>query len=453
MKKFHYVIILTMSFLGLISCASHRTIAKRPVTRPLWKNIASGKTIPSSEKKEQAISIAEPNGELTMRQALSYALLNNPELTAFSYEVRAKEAWALQASLLPNPELESEIENFAGSGALSRFGESEFTLSVGQLIELGGKRTKRTRVAALEADLASWDYEAKRLDVFSQAVKAFIDVLASQEQVKLQQELVDVAEQFLQSINSRVKAGRVSPAEASRAKVELAATRIALQRAERELQTARRTLAASWGSTEAQFEKVAGVIDSVTRPPALEELQSFAKQNPHIARWVVELQQREAVLELEKAGRIPDPTIRGGYRRLNEIDDNAFVMSLSMPLMLFNRNQGAIQKAEYRKRQAEFQQKAVELSIKTRLAGIYHSLASAFQEVTSLKKNILPEAQNAFGIIKQGYLMGRFGFLDLLDAQRTLFEARSRYLNALRDYHQYVAEIERLIGQSLNDIQ
>ena len=123
-----------------------------------------------------------------MRQALSLALVKNPELAAFSWEVRAREARALQASLLPNPEIEVELENFGGSGDVGGFEQTESTLLLRQLIELGGKRRKRTHVAALESDLAAWDFEIKRLDVFTQVTQFFVGVVSAQERVALNTE-------------------------------------------------------------------------------------------------------------------------------------------------------------------------------------------------------------------------------------------------------------------------
>jgi len=431
--------------LGLGGCASYRTVAVRPESLPLTKEFPELQ--PDSVFSKESVNKVD----LSLNDALSLALTRNPELATFSYEMRIQEANALQASLLPNPEFDAEVENFAGSGSLNGFDESELTLSIGQLIELGGKRQKRTQVAVLNADLAAWDYETAKLNVFVDVVTMFTEVLVVQQRIGLQNELVNVAEEFLQSIQQRVKAGRVSPAEAARAKVELSTTNIELERLQKELQSASKRLAATWGSKKPQFDRVVGNLDSVISLPSLEKFYSLLSQNPDIARWAVEMQRRDAELALEKAQRIPDPVIGGGYRRLNESGDNAVVMGLSLPLLLFDRNKGNIQAAEYRQLQAEQQKRTAEIALNTRLAEIYNTLSASYNEIATLKTNVIPEAQNAFNLINQGYQMGKFGFLNVLDAQRTLFEVRSQYLNALKEYHQNVAKMERLIGQNLTD--
>src|SRR3972149_1747368 len=173
----------------------------------------------------------EPKGDLELREALSLALLHNPELASFSIEVRAAEARTLQAGLRPNPEFDVEVENFAGSGALRRFDETETTIQLGQLMELAGKRRKRERVASLERDLAGWDYEAKRGDVLTETSKTFVEVLAAQERLALTQELLRLAEQTFETVSARVQAGKVSPIEETKAGVALANSRIEHARA------------------------------------------------------------------------------------------------------------------------------------------------------------------------------------------------------------------------------
>ncbi len=171
--------------------------------------------------------MTNPTGVLTLPQAQALALLQHPRLAAFGWEVRAGEARTLQASLPPNPELGIEVENFAGSGELRGFRSAEITIHLSQLIELAGKRQKRTRVAALERDLVAWDYEATRIDVLTQVTQAFVEVLSAQERLRLHLELVRLAEQVLRTAAERVRAGKVSPVEETRAQVALSTSRIA----------------------------------------------------------------------------------------------------------------------------------------------------------------------------------------------------------------------------------
>src|SRR5262245_60728610 len=113
--------------------------------------------------------VEEPRGVIRLQQVLTLTLLRNPELAAFSFDMRAAEARALQAGIWPNPQLGVEVENVAGTGSTTKgVRAAETTLQLSQLIELGGKRAKRMRLAGLERELTSWDYEVKRLDVLTE---------------------------------------------------------------------------------------------------------------------------------------------------------------------------------------------------------------------------------------------------------------------------------------------
>lgn len=430
---------------SLAGCAGRLSGSTLPAPRPLGSDFPAFR--PSLEMEERSEkSIDEPTGTLTLRQALGLALLHNPELASFSWEVRAQEAVTLQAALLPNPEAGATLEDIG-------LRQSQTTLQLGQLIELGGKRSKRVEVASLTRDLAGWDYEAKRIDVFTQVSQAFVDVLSAQQNLALIEETVRLSKQVAGVVSERVRAGKVSPIEETRANVTLSAAQIELDRVQRQLGATRKRLAATWGSIHPQFESVEGDLSSVSPIPTLEFLARRLSQNPELARWAVEVSQRQAVIAFEQSQAIPDLFISGGVRRFTDTNDNAFVVGVTIPLPLFNRNQGRIMEARHRLKRVEEERRAAEVRVSTALAEAYRDLSTSHAEVQSLEENVLPGAGSAFEAVNEGYRLGKFGLLDVLDAQRTLFGARAQYLSALRGYHQAVAEVERLIGEPLNAVQ
>ena len=214
---------------------------------------------------------------------------------------------------------------------------------------------------------------------------------------------------------------------------------------------ARKALAATWSSTSPAFEKVEGQFEMTKPIPTAEQLANRISQNPDIARWAVEMAQRQATIKLEKSGRIPDLSIGGGMVHFNEIGDVALIFGLSFPLPLFNRNQGAIREAQYNLARAFEERKSVEVTVRTALATAYGALSAATITVTALKDEVLPGAQSAFEAVTEGYSIGKFDFLEMLDAQRTLFDVRGSYIDALAEYHKAVADVERLIGEPLGN--
>ncbi len=436
---------------GLTGCASHKIEATRPEPRPLGKDIAAFQA-PEDPAAPGRPDLNEPTGSVTLREALALALVRNPELAVFSWDVRAQEARILQAGLFPNPEIEFELEDFSGTGALRGFDGAETTMLLGQLIELGGKRGKRTRLAALEQNLSGWDYEAKRLDIYTSVAKAFVNVVGAQERLALSNELLELAEQALSTAATRVKAGRDSPVEETKARVTLYTTRIELERAKRDLTGARKRLVALWASTTPAFDKAEGTLEEIVPIPAAERLGEISAQNPDVARWDTEFEERQAAIDLADAGKIPDLTIVVGGKHLSEINESALVVGFGIPIPLFNRNQGEVLEARYRLAQARAEARASQLRVHTAVAETYQALAAAYTAATALRDDVLPAAQSAYDMVSQGYQLGKFAFLDLLDAQRTLFEAKREYIDTLADYHRSSADMERLIGRRLDTV-
>lgn len=456
----HCLSVLSICALAAWGCATdgvHRaTHEQRPLEGSVSRNAPSPDgTRPSDAERTAPVTAAdETTTPITLRDALARALRDSPQLAAFSWEVRAREAAALQAGLLPNPELSIELENFGGSGEFGGFDASENTVRLAQLIELGGKRTKRRAVALRERELAGWDYEAARIDTLTRVALAFVDVLAAQERLALTQQLVAAGEKALAVVDDQVEAGAVSAVEHSRADVALASAGVDLHRRRRELETARVWLAATWGGADAIFSRAEGRLDDgIVEPPSVAALLARLSENPDLARWSTQLSAHREAVDLEEAKRVPDVTLGGGPRWFNDTDDSAFVVDLSVPLPLFDRNQGGLLEAHHRLAKANAEHAAAEIDVRATLVVAHRSLAAAYDTVATLRERVLPKAEEAYAGATSAYRRGVLRYLDVLDTQRTLFALRSEYLDALAEYHGAVARVERLVGQSLEEIR
>lgn len=405
-------------------------------------------------------NIDNPTGRVSLGDALALALLQSPDLGAFSWEIRAREARILQVGRRPNPVLSTLAEEFGGFSSATGQGitgpggviQPQITVQMSQLIELGGKRVARQNLAARTRDLATWDYETARIEVFTRVTKAFLDVLASQRTLELAEQTTTVVEQVREAVGFRVVAGVVSPIEETRANVALASVRIESDRIRRTLDADRRRLAMLWGSDAPRFEVAVGDLDVLSPIPTFPQLQERLSQNPELARWAAEVEQREAALALERANRVPDLSVNAGYRHFTKIGGNAFVAGVSIPVPLFNKNRDAIQEARDRVAKASEEQRAAQLRVTTMLAEAFRALSSARDEVSALAANVRPGTRSAFEGITEGYRAGKFSFLEVLDTQRTLVTTEGQYLRALSAYHQAVADVERLIGEPLSTI-
>ncbi len=383
---------------------------------------------------------------ITVEQAIEKALNNNFELAALKLESKKAKARTFQESRLPNPELSIEMENFGGSGELRQSDSVETTVMISQPFLLGGKRTKQEKVNILEEELSKWDLHSLRLNIINEVHKAFIDVVGAQEFIKLNRELVTLEEEVLQLVKDRVKAGKVSPIEEIKAKTNLDVERLVLKRAERSLFAAIRRLSAMWGDSLLTFNAVSEDIAILQELPDFSTLTENITQNPDLARWSVELEKRKASLALEKSRRISDVELGVGWRDFNETDEHAFLAGITIPLPLFNRNKGAIREAVYDMSKVEKDKAASELSLQTELWIVYNETKLVYSEASALKNSVVPGMEKVMRRLQEGFRMGKFNYLEVLDAQRSFFESRRNVLDALIGYHKGISDLGRLTG-------
>lgn len=397
--------------------------------------------------------IALPTGTITLREALPYALMHNPDLKAYSFEVRAAEARALQAGLLPNPRLHSEVEEFGGKDERSGFESAEAGIALGQLIELGGKRDKRIHFASMDEEQTRWDFESVRLDVMLEVTQTYIGVLAAQERVDLSQKLLDLAQKAKLAVAQRVEAGKDPPVEELRASVALSKSEIGMKKALKALSTARRKFSAALGRETMDFDNASGDFYYISPVPTLNNLAEIVTNSPDLQRWAAEERKQRAAVNLEKAKVTSDVTVTGGIRYFEEGDDAAFVVGAALPIPLFNRNQGGVEEAMENLAKARQQYKAAQIKHLAALDVALNELAGTYDEVVALKNDVLTNAQKAFEMAYQGYEEGKFDYLYVLDTQRTLFETRAQYIDAVETYHQIRARVERLLGRGFDAIE
>ncbi len=447
---------VTLCVVSVVSACAGTTGSVSTVSpRPLGRDVPVYRPSANDSGRPQGPTFANPSDTVSLRGAIALALLHSPDLAAFAWETRAREARVVQAGRLPNPVLGVLAEDFGAStnsngNASQQVIQRQTTLQLSQLIELAGKRTARRGFAARTSELAAWDYEAARIDVLTRVTHAFIDVLVAQEMVTLTQQTAQLVQQVRQSVGARVTAGVVSPIEETKAEVAVASSGVETDRALRLLEASRARLATHWGRGEATFPGVAGNLSVTSGLPPIAELRTRLAQNPELARWAVEISQRQAAIAVERSNRVPDVTLTAGYRRFADSPLHAYLVGASVALPLFDRNSGGTAEATSRLHKAYEERRAVEARVSAALSEAYRALSSAHSEVTAVRETVLPGSRQTFEAVSEGYRLGRFGYLDVLDAQRTLIAAGGQYLRAVSDYHKAVADVERLIGAPLN---
>lgn len=388
-----------------------------------------------------AARAVEPALPLTLQAAIALAMNFSPDLSAAQYELQAVEALLQQANVLPNPSLEVGIED-------RRRETRESTVQIRQPIELGGKRSARMRAAETSISAASAELNAKEAEIRAAVITAFFDVLAAQERVRLAQEAGDLAQRATTVANKRVAAGKVSPVEETKARVAESSVRLELTQARSELSSARKRLSATWGNLIPRFERAEGQIDVLPDLPGTDTLTQRLATAPTLTRARHEVDRRQALAQVERSRRIPDMAVTLGVKRSEELGRNQAMVGLSIPLPFLDSNRGNVLESLRRVDKARDELSATEIRLDGELIQAYEKLSVSRQEAESLQKEVIPGAQSAYDAASTGFEFGKFGFLDVLDAQRTLLQAKSQYLRALSEAHRAAADIDRILGEA-----
>ncbi len=377
---------------------------------------------------------------LTLDRALELAISRSPGISAARHELEATSGAIQQAGALRNPELNASVEDTRGATRTT-------TATIGFPLESGGKRAARLAVANRSRDIAQAELSNAQAQVRASVIAAFFGTLVAQERFKVAADSAELAGRNADAVTRRVAAGKVSPVDETRARVDQANAQLEAAEAQAELQGARRSLSALWGEYEPAFSEVLGDTADVPTFAPGSELARRLEASPVLLASRLEADRRRALIEVERSKAAPDVTLSLGARRDNELGRTQAIVGISIPLPFFDRNQGAIYEAAKRAQRADDDYQIARARALTELQQAASQLSVARTSLQVLQMTVLPAAQRAHDAARQGFDAGKFSLLDVLDAQRSLLQARTRYLNTLSSAYQAAAAIDRLLGR------
>ncbi|MGQ0442082.1 MAG: TolC family protein [Methylophilaceae bacterium] len=388
--------------------------------------------------------LTEPASPLTLDASLGLALRANPSIAVAQREREAVEGIRTQAAVRPNPSVSTSIQD-------TRSDTRQIYLQLNQEIELGNKREARLEAADAFYKKATAELDNKKAEIHANVVTVFYEVLAAQERLKLSKSSLDVANLALDAAAKRVKAGKSSPVEETKSKIAESSAKIEVNQATSQLNSARKRLSALWGNPLPVFERAEGDVERIPPVSSIADLSALLESSPSISLAKLEISARDGLTKVERSKATPNIIISAGVLNNQEMGGlNQALLGLTVPIPLFDRNQGNLQEAVSRQYKAQDELVELRAQLEASLGNQYERLNSARQTSESLRSEILPSAQSAFDAASKGFSAGKFSFLDVLDAQRTLFQAKSQYIQALLDAHQAVAEIERILGDVIS---
>ena len=403
------------------------------------QGLPPGPAVGERAPQSAAAATAEP---LSLAKAIELALEGNPEVAAAKRQWEATEGQVLQGRSRPNPELAYSLED-----TRSKTRTQSWQLNLP--LELGGKRAARTKAAEKTREQAQAQLAELQATVRANVAAAYFDVLTAQERLVLARDSAALAKSSTDTVSKRVAAGKVSPVEESKARVAEAGVRVELAQAASEQRNALSRLFALLGRIDAPYTVLEGKAENLPSVPSLADLQPLISSAPGVVLARIEVDRRKALTALEQSKRVPDVTVSVGMQRSNETQRNVLLFGVSVPLPVFDRNQGNLLEALKLEDKARDELQAATVRLHSEVAQARERLSTITAEVQSLQQDVLPGAKSAYDAATIGFENGKFNFLEVLDAQRTYFTAKSQYLKALGEAHRAAADIDRLLGASM----
>ncbi len=398
---------------------------------------------------DTAAAVADPAaGALSFSDALRLTAAKNPTLKSLAFERLAAQAELEQAGLWSNPELELEFEEFGWDAP--GWGESEMTLAIAQEFEFFGQRGARKGLARAEIDATDWQARVTAFDLYLEVKGRFYELAHAQRRLELSRASVQLAEEVVTSIGFRTEKGAALQSDLLLAQLEGQRARLTLDEAQQQVAVAAAALAVLWGGEVSDL-----AVNAEEEPDfgaLLRQVASF-EQSLDSTREVARLHRSSDIVRAEQVlaaaeGR-PTVTLSGGVKRLEEPNANSFLLGVSLPLPLFNRNQGTRDKLDARLRSLDFQIDRERLQSAAGIGSQTSLLRQLVRRHDALDSLLLPTAQDAFEQLRQAYEAGRLPYTQLLEARRILYELTLEHNDLLLAIHEQTISLESLAGVPL----
>ena len=375
---------------------------------------------------------------LTLREALTRARESDVGLAASAARIDAASGALRQAGTSPNPSIGVDVENFPRSDFNVPFERTEATIFYQRTLERGAKREARTNVARADLEAVRLRRIVRGLDLFQNVEAAWNEAVAAEAAVRIAEEQLTVLQGFQGEVRRRVEAARDPLFAGARVDTQVIQAQIALDQARLVAQNARRALAAYWSSPSDQ------PLDTAEFENTGAELPVLPAQSIDVALLEAVRETADAHVTLERSRAVPDLTLRGGVRYIEQGRDLALVVGGSIPLGIYDTNAGNIERAEAERLAADREIAAARLARVRDTVRLQARISANAAEADRIQAEVLPKAEETVALVRDGFNRGGFSYLDVIDAQRALIDAQVRRIEALKAFHTDRAALNRL---------
>jgi cobalt-zinc-cadmium efflux system outer membrane protein len=423
--------------------AKHAGVVFSALLWTTWVRPAPAESLGASAVGDGSRSVSAAKVEVTWQDILRVAD-QHPRLVAGRLEVDVARGAARAARAVQNPTLDASL----GRGRTQSGDASRMEWSLALTFPLGwiATREAKTRAAAAHVDAAAADARALRREVLLELKLLFWSLAYEQARLDMLEKLRAQTFQWVQTVQRRVQAGDVRPVESTRVEIELAKVDAELSAARTALGARQAELGLWLRVPKGKTLAVRAELFTLPRPPDRESAMSKARATyPGLAAAHARTRSLSAELEAERRARVPAVSLRAFTA--HELDRQAYGVGLGVDLPVFNLNAGGIARAEAKlaagRKEAEAQVTELEANVIHAEAACRSPLITA----TRLEEDVLSRSESAASVMERTYLLGEATLLEVIEARRTLLEARSLFLDALVQAHVECSRLAALVGE------
>ena len=376
---------------------------------------------------------------LTLDQAIARAEAATPALRAAEAGIAAARGGLRQADVRPNPYITVEADNFAGTGPYNVLGQAELAATYNQPIERGGKRDARVALARRDITVAEAFAQVARLEQAAAVERTFHGIGIAEYALEIALSRQSIEQGMEREALRRVRGYKDPLFVETRAADRVAQARIVVASARSRLATARAALAGFWDETGVGLEIETGAFTAV--PTGVQLAAADAALNDAAA------QRATAAVVVEQSRGTQDFTVGGGARFLRGTNDVAAVATLTIPLGRFDRNQGGIERAQAERERIELTAETARLERLRRVAALSGEAEASRSLAEAIVTEVYPRTAKTLVQVREGYSRGGFSFRDMEDAADAILSAQDDWLQAITQYRELQAELNRLTGR------
>lgn len=402
---------------------------------------ASGAPPSAPEALPDPVAVASHRIPWSLSDLQSWAERHSPDLGRAAAEVQVQRGRAWQAGLYPNPEIQGGTNQLNGQ-------QSQYFAMLSQEIVTKHKLQLDQAAVCREVAQAELMFVRARFDLLTNVRQAFYLTLSAQRRRDALQGLIGVARRFVNAAKSLERGGDGTRGDTLLLELELERADFALQNSGVALTAAFRQLSATLGDPELAIHRVGGDLTQSLPDFAYELTQAgLLARNSTIQSAHVEVEKNQVLLQRATVQPIPNVTVQAGFMYEAMKPHDLAIVQLSLPLPIWNKNQGNIQAASANIQRATHAARKTEVDLTKQLAAVTGRYEVARQQVAKFESSILPKAKEVVEITERGFGAGQFDLLRVLQSQRALIESELSYVSAQEARWTAAAEIAGLIQE------